>query len=120
MVNDARVGVNYVFINNGAAGNGLEFSTDVGLPGRYLSTILPAMDFVGGTAATIGNADVYQFFADTVIQYEDTLTWSKGRQTLQFWFPRMAPAYRYLLFGQQRLCGQHSPSMANTPPAPAR
>ncbi len=34
LVNDARVGVNYVFINNGAAGNGLAiFRQTVGLPG---------------------------------------------------------------------------------------
>jgi hypothetical protein len=86
LVNDARVGVNYVFINNGASGNGLtNFPTTVGLPG-IPSSILPAMSFSGGDAAGIGNSDVYQLFADTVIQYEDTLHWSHGAHNMHFGF----------------------------------
>jgi hypothetical protein len=86
LVNDARIGVNYVFINNGATGNGLtNFPTTVGLPG-IPSSILPAMTFSGGDAAGIGNADVYQLFADTVIQYEDTLHWSHGSHNMHFGF----------------------------------
>ena len=42
LVNDARVGVNYVFVNNGAAGNGWPiFPQTVGLPGTRRD-ILPA------------------------------------------------------------------------------
>jgi hypothetical protein len=48
IVNDARIGVNYVFINNGAAANGLsDFPNTEGLPG-VPSSILPAMSFSGG------------------------------------------------------------------------
>ena len=89
IINDARVGVNYVFINNGAAGNGLgNFNTTVGLPG-IPSSILPDMAIGasnGGYAADVGNADVYQLFADTVIQYEDTLTINKGSHTFHLGF----------------------------------
>ncbi len=86
-VNDARVGVNYVFINNGAAGNGVEnFAQTIGLPGAT-EGILPSMALSGGfSTAPIGNADVYQLFADTVIQYEDTATLTKGAHTLHFGF----------------------------------
>ena len=45
MVNEARVGVNYVFLNNGAAGNGVaNLPQTVGLPGT-VSDILPAHEF---------------------------------------------------------------------------
>ncbi|HEY7306051.1 MAG TPA: TonB-dependent receptor [Bryobacteraceae bacterium] len=86
IVNDARVGVNYVRVNNGAAANGTnDFPATVGLPG-IPSSILPAMNFSGGNAATVGNADIYQLFADTVIQYEDTMTISKGVHTMHLGF----------------------------------
>jgi hypothetical protein len=86
VVNDARVGVNYVFINNGAAENGLSnFGTAVGLPG-VVSSILPAMSFSGGYASSIGNSDVYQLFADAVIQYEDTISITKGTHTFHMGF----------------------------------
>ena len=88
IVNDARVGVNYVFINNGAAANGLSnLNTTVGLPG-IPSSILPGMDFggEGGYAGSIGNSDNYELFADTVFQYEDTLTVTKGSHVLHFGF----------------------------------
>src|SRR5580658_3668135 len=86
LVNDARFGVNYVFINNGAAASSAtNFPQTIGFPGAT-SSILPAMDFNGGSAAQIGTADAYELFADAVIQYGDTVTWSKGRQTLKFGF----------------------------------
>jgi hypothetical protein len=86
IVNDARVGVNYVDINNGAAANGLtNFSNTVGLPG-VVSSILPSMSLSGGYAASIGNSDVYQLFADTVIQYEDTVSITKGTHTFHMGF----------------------------------
>ena len=86
VVNDARVGVNYVRVNNGAAANGTgDLPQTVGLPG-IPSTILPAMNFSGGNANTVGNSDVYQLFADTVIQYEDTMTISKGVHTMHLGF----------------------------------
>jgi len=86
IVNDARAGVNYVFINNGAAGNGLtDLNSTVGLPG-IPSSILPAMSFSGGIANGIGNADIYQLFADTVIQLEDTMTITRGSHVFHLGF----------------------------------
>ena len=86
IVNDARVGVNYVRVNNGAAANGTgDFPQTVGLPG-IPSSFLPAMTFSGGNAHTIGTGDVYQLFADTVIQYEDTMNISKGVHTMHIGF----------------------------------
>ena len=86
IVNEARLGVNYTLVNNGSAANGLaNFPQTVGLPG-VVSSNLPAMSFSGGNAAGIGNSDIYQLFADTVIQYEDTLNVTKGAHNLHFGF----------------------------------
>jgi hypothetical protein len=86
MVNEARIGINYVFINNGSAANGLtNFPQTVGLPG-VVSSNLPSMSLSGGNAASIGNSDIYQLFADTVIQYEDTLNWTKGAHQMHIGF----------------------------------
>src|ERR1051326_947067 len=83
IVNDARVGVNSVLVNNGAAINGLANEPQaVGLPG-IPSNILPAMNFNGGNAATVGQADNTQLFADTVIQYEEPVSGTKGGHQLQ-------------------------------------
>jgi hypothetical protein len=86
LVNEARFGVNYVFVNNGAAINGTSgLAQTVGLP-DIPSSFLPAMSFSGGYAATIGNSDVYQLFADAVIQYEDTLHFTHGAHSMSFGF----------------------------------
>jgi len=86
IVNEARFGVNYVFVNNGSAGNGLaNFPQTVGLP-AVPTDILPAMNFSGGFANGIGSANNYQLFADTVIQYEDTMNITKGAHTMHIGF----------------------------------
>lgn len=91
LVNEARVGVNYVFLNNGAAANGLtDFAQTAGIPG-VPSAFLPSMGLSGGNVAGFGNSDVYELFADTVIHYEDTLVWSKGTHTMHIGFQ----GYRY-------------------------
>jgi Carboxypeptidase regulatory-like domain/TonB dependent receptor len=92
LVNEARAGVNYVFVNNGAASNGLtNFAQTVGIPG-VPSSFLPSMNFNGpADAASFGNSDVYQLFADAVIHLEDTLIWTKGSHTMHIGFQ----AYRY-------------------------
>ncbi len=91
LVNELRVGVNYVFINNGSASNGLtNFAQTVGIPG-VPSSFLPSINLTGGNASTFGTSDVYQLFADTVIQFEDTLIYTKGTHTMHFGFQ----GYRY-------------------------
>jgi hypothetical protein len=91
LVNDARVGVNYVIQDTGSAANNLtNFPQEVGIPG-VPTTFLPAMTFAGGNVASFGTNAVLTFVADTVIQAEDTLIWSKGRHNIRFGFQ----AYRY-------------------------
>jgi outer membrane receptor protein involved in Fe transport len=92
LVNEARAGVNYVFVNNGAASNGLTgFAATVGIPG-VPSSFLPSISFNGpANAAGFGNSDVYQLFADTVIHLEDTVILTKGTHTMHIGFQ----AYRY-------------------------
>ena len=87
LVNEARFGVNYVFINNGAAENGLTgYAQTLGIP-DVPSSFLPTMSIGGGsTVGGFGNNDVVQLFADTVIHYEDTLIYTKGNHTMHFGF----------------------------------
>jgi hypothetical protein len=93
VVNDARVGVNYVFVNNGASSNSVSnFAQTVGIPG-VPSSFLPAMSLSGGIVNSgsgngniAGNSDIYQLFADTVIQYGDTLIVTKGNHTMHMGF----------------------------------
>jgi hypothetical protein len=107
-VNNARVGVNYVFINNGAASNGLpNLNQTFGIPG-VPSDILTGMafstnSFLSGTA--IGNSNVYQLFADTVIQYEDTAILTKGAHTMHFGFQGWRQRINTFYSGNNGLAG---------------
>lgn len=94
-VNDARVGVNYVFINNGnTAPSGLtNLNQTFGIPDAP-SPIVGAQVFSANAFATgpgnsttaLGSANVTQLFADTVIQYEDSAIWTKGAHTMHIGF----------------------------------
>jgi hypothetical protein len=91
LVNEARAGVNYVFLNNGSAANGLTgFAQTVGIP-DVPSAFLPSLSLSGGNVSSFGTSDVYQLFADAVIHYEDTLIMTKGNHTMHFGFQ----GYRY-------------------------
>jgi hypothetical protein len=91
LVNEARAGVNYVFLNNGSAGNALTgFAQTAGIAG-VPSTFLPLMSLSGGNVSNFGTGDVYQLFADAVIHYEDTLIYTRGLHTMRFGFQ----GYRY-------------------------
>ncbi|MGI8961664.1 MAG: carboxypeptidase regulatory-like domain-containing protein [Bryobacteraceae bacterium] len=104
VINDARFGINYVLVNNGAAANGIaNFPQTVGLPG-VPTTILPAMNF-NGNANTIGTADNYQLFADTVIQYEDTMNISKGVHTMHLGFQGWRQRINTFYAGNNGLAG---------------
>jgi hypothetical protein len=87
LVNDVRFGVNYVLINNGSADTTLpNLNTQFGIPGVPTSA-LAGIAFSNNTFASgIGTSNAYQLFADTVIQYSDTVIWSKGSHTLKFGF----------------------------------
>ena len=88
LVNDARIGVNYVVINTGNSPNSAlgNLNTTFGIPGTS-STILalqqfPSQSYIGN----IGTADQAQVFADTNIQYEDTAILTLGAHTMHFGF----------------------------------
>jgi hypothetical protein len=91
LVNEARFGVNYVFINNGSSSNNLlGFAQTVGIQ-DVPSAFLPSLSLSGGNVSSFGTSDVYQLFADAVIHYEDTLIYTKGNHTMHFGFQ----GYRY-------------------------
>jgi hypothetical protein len=86
-VNDVRVGVNYVFINNGSAPSTLpNLNQQAGIGGVPLNLLagmsFPNNSFISG----FGSSDVYQLFADAVIQYEDTAIVTKGKHVMHFGF----------------------------------
>ena len=113
LVNDVRVGVNYVRINNGAASNGLpNLNEQLGIPG-VPSDILTGMVFsnnafatgLGNSTTAIGNSNIYQLFADTVIQYEDTAILTKGAHTMHFGFQGFRQRINTFYSGNNGLAG---------------
>ena len=92
LLNDARVGVGYIKINSGTYTNNIDVS-QFGIPGLP-SSILPAMSFSnnsnvdgpGGSQAAFGNKNSLTVYGDTVIQYQDVLTWTHGKQNIRFGF----------------------------------
>ena len=93
LVNEARFGVNYVYLSNGAAigsGSPKDYAQTVGIPG-VPSAFLPSMSFSGGNVGGLGNSDVHELFANTVIHYEDTVIYTKGSHTMHIGFQ----GYRY-------------------------
>ena len=93
LVNEARFGVNYVYLSNGAAigsDSPKDYAQTLGIPG-VPSAFLPSMSFSGGNVGGFGNSDIHELFADTVIHFEDTLIWTKGSHTMHIGFQ----GYRY-------------------------
>ena len=91
LLNDARLGVSYVTVNNGTNTNGVDVSK-FGIPGLP-SSILPAMTFshnqlVDGPTghSAFGSKNSASNQADTVIQYQDVLNWTHGKHNLRFGF----------------------------------
>jgi hypothetical protein len=91
LLNDARLGVSYVTVNNGTETNGVDVSK-FGIPGLP-SSILPAMtlshnELVDGPTghSAFGSKNSASNQADTVIQYQDVLNWTHGKHTSRFGF----------------------------------
>ena len=98
MVNEFRVGMNYVKINNGADyGDTGPIGEQLGMAGvNAAGPGLLALNMTNGVVGQvtngvggIGNSNIYQLFADTVFQVQDGLIVTKGKHTLhtgfQFW-----------------------------------
>ena len=106
LVNDLRVGINYVFVNNGASNSGVlgDLPQTVGLPG-IPSQILPSMTIGNSFASSFGNSDNYQLFADTVIQYGDTAILTKGNHSMHMGFQGQRQRINTFYSGNNGLAG---------------
>ena len=90
LLNDARMGVNYVKLHNGttfesSVGNlgetlGIANSNPAGIPG------LLGLGFTGGLVSGLGSSEVTQRFPSTVIQVSDGLIITRGRHALHTGF----------------------------------
>jgi len=112
-VNDARVGVNYSPIVTGTlSGTGLT-AASVGIPGVPTDT-LPGFVFSSGNLSTqaagfpaaFGNPEIYQEFADTVIQAEDTAIITKGTHTMRTGFQAFRERINTFYSGNAGVAGQ--------------
>jgi hypothetical protein len=87
IVNDARLGVNYVQVGQNQTTS--NFSGSAGslfdIPGLTTS-FLPAMSFSGGYVSGFGTKDSVTDNYDTSIQYSDVLNWVHGKHSTRFGF----------------------------------
>jgi hypothetical protein len=92
VVNEVRLGVNYVQLHNGsgfdtAAGN---IAQDLGIAnGNDHGPGLLALNFGGGFASGLGTSGVQQLFADTVIQAQDGVIINTGKHIIHAGFQFM-------------------------------
>ena len=100
-VNDARVGVNYVFVNNGAADNGLgNFAQTFGVPG-VLQAFFPHMSLSGGLANSFGNAMCTSFSPIPSFNMKTPPIITKGAHTMHVGFQGWRQTNRYFLLRKQ-------------------
>ncbi len=116
LVNDARIGVNYVRVNTGSTGDLPNLNETFGIPG-VPSNILAGMVFTPNAFATgpgannststtaIGNSNIFQLFADTVIQYGDTVLFNKGSHTMHIGFQGFRQRVNTFYSGNNGLAG---------------
>jgi hypothetical protein len=83
LVNEARVGVNYIKLDSGGADKGLG---NIGQAAGIQAAGPGLLSLQGFTyAAALGNANIgtQSLFANTTFQYTDNLTWVKGRHIIK-------------------------------------
>jgi carboxypeptidase family protein len=93
LVNEVRIGVNRVLVNNGGVDKGLgNVAEQLGIQnGNERGPGLLALNFGAALVNGIGSANIgtQQLFADTVYQYEDALVLTHGRHVVhsgfQYW-----------------------------------
>jgi hypothetical protein len=90
LVNEARFGINYVRLHNGGSDKGLgDIAQDLGIQnGNDRGPGLFSIGFGAARASGIGNSNIgtQQLFANTVIQFEDSLVITKGTHILRTGF----------------------------------
>jgi len=87
LLNDLRFGINWVqLLNNATANPGIgNFGEQIGIAnGNSGGEGLQAINI--GPSSSVGGAGIIQDWSNTVIQAEDTLDWTHGRQTTHFGF----------------------------------
>lgn len=92
IVNEARVGVNYVTVHNGADMTKMgDIAQQLGIPGvNERGEGLLALNFTNNNlVSNFGNLNAEQMFANTVIQYQDTMIITKGRHVFHAGFQGM-------------------------------
>lgn len=109
LVNELRVGVNYIPVVTGALSGTAFSAASVGIP-DVPTTILPGFVFNSGNLASVGtgfgNPEVYQEFADTVIQAEDTAIITKGTHTMRAGFQAFRDRIDTFYSGNAGIAGQ--------------
>jgi Carboxypeptidase regulatory-like domain len=90
IVNEARFGVNYTLVNNGGTDNGLGNVADqLGIAdGNDRGPGLLSLEFLAARATNIGSLNIgdQQRFANTVIQFEDSLIITHGQHIFRTGF----------------------------------
>lgn len=95
MVNDARMGVNYVrigqnHVSSNFSGNAGNLFGIGGLPTDFLPAILfnsrHQVTGAGGSSTVMGTKDSLNDYYDTDIQYQDVLSYTHGLHTMRFGF----------------------------------
>ncbi len=96
LINDARFGWNHVVLNTGTTWDPKvgSFGQTIGIPNSNPAGLigLLGLDFGGGTPTqpgngtlnNIGNSMVTQSFNSKVYQFDDSITWIRGRHTFKF------------------------------------
>ena len=101
LVNEVRIGVNRVLVNNGGVDTGLgNVAEQLGIQnGNDRGPGLLALNFGAALVNNIGSANIgtQQLFADTVYQYEDALILTRGRHVVhtgfQYWRQQLNTFY---------------------------
>ncbi|MEO8659905.1 MAG: carboxypeptidase-like regulatory domain-containing protein [Bryobacteraceae bacterium] len=93
IVNEVRLGGNYVRLHNGGSDNGLgNIATDLGIRnGNDTGPGLLSLGIGGGFVGGLGNANIgtQQLFADTVLQAQDAMIVTKGKHIFHTGFQFM-------------------------------
>ncbi len=92
LVNEVRLGANYVQLHNGSAfpSSAGNIAQDLGIAnGNDRGPGLLALNFGGGFVGGIGTSGVQQLFADTVIQAQDGLIINTGKHIIHTGFQFM-------------------------------
>ena len=95
LVNDARFGFAYFPVTEQVVNStGTNLPATFGIAGVAVN-FLPQINLVGSGVlpGPIGNADLVESFHDTTIQFEDSLTWTRGSHVIH----TGAEVYRYIM-----------------------